>query len=170
MTILFEEETQIPFSFDYRAIATAVIEKALETESFPYEVEVGLTLTDDTAICQINKEFREKDSATDVLSFPMIDYENPGDFSHLEDMDEIFHPETGEVVLGDIVISVDHVMSQAREYGHSVKREYAFLIAHSMLHLMGYDHMEHEEAEIMEQKQRTILDLLNITREEREDV
>ena len=170
MTILFEEETPSPFPFDYKEFASTVIEKALATEDFPYEVEVGLTLTDDAAIGQMNKEFRKMDCATDVLSFPMIEYEHPGDFSHLEDMDEIFHPETGEVILGDIVISVDHVVNQAREYGHSVRREYAFLIAHSMLHLMGYDHMEPDDAEIMEQKQSKILELLNITREERENV
>ena len=75
-----------------------------------------------------------------------------------------------ELILGDIVISVEHVMAQAKEYGHSFKREYAFLIAHSMLHLMGYDHMSPEEASIMEERQSYILDLLHITREEEKNV
>lgn len=170
MTILYEEEVEVDFPFDYKEVATSVILKALDTEQFPYEVEVGLTITDDESIRQINKEFREKDSATDVLSFPLIDYETPGDFSRLEEMDDIFHPDTGEAMLGDIVVSIEHVISQAEEYGHSLRREFAFLIAHSMLHLMGYDHMELKEAEIMEQKQKQILDLLNITREEKDNV
>ena len=78
--------------------------------------------------------------------------------------------ENDELSLGDIVISVDHVLSQAKEYGHSRKREYAFLIAHSMLHLMGYDHMTPDEATLMEEKQSYILDLLHITREEEKNV
>ncbi len=170
MTILFEEEVEFLFPFDYKEVATAVITKALDTEGFPYEVEVGLTMTDDVSICEINRKFRGKDSATDVLSFPLISYETPGDFSGLEEMDDVFHPETGEAMLGDIVVSVDHVASQAKEYGHSMRREFAFLVAHSMLHLMGYDHMVPDEAKIMEEKQKTILDLLNITREEKDNV
>lgn len=170
MTLLLEEELEIPFSFDYKEVATSVIKTALDTEAFPYEVEVGLTLTDDATIHGMNKEFRGKDCATDVLSFPMIEYDDPGDFTHLEELRDVFHPETGEVMLGDIVISVEHVYQQAMEYGHSLKREYAFLIAHSMLHLMGYDHMTPNEAAVMEEKQSKILDLLNITREEKEDV
>lgn len=112
----------------------------------------------------MNAEFREIDRATDVLSFPMVDYEEPGEFEFLEEADEYFHPETGELMLGDIVISKEKVLSQSEEYGHSPRREYAFLIAHSMLHLMGYDHMEEEERLCMEAKQRDILDRLNILR------
>ncbi len=170
MTLLFEEEVDVPFAFPYEEIAKQVIEKALETEGFPYEVEVGLTLTDDEEIHELNKEHRGIDRATDVLSFPMVEYDEPGFFDNLEEMEDIFHPDSGEAMLGDIIISVDHVLSQAEEYGHSTKREYAFLIAHSMLHLMGYDHMTEDEASIMESKQSNILDLLHITREEKENV
>ena len=159
MTLLLEEEVDIPFSFDYRKVAEDVIDKALEVEEFPYEVEVSLVLTDDAAIHELNQQFREMDRSTDVLSFPMMDYPAPGDFS-----------ENDELILGDIVISVDHVLAQAKEYGHSRKREYAFLIAHSMLHLMGYDHMTPDEATLMEEKQSYILDLLHITREEEKNV
>ncbi|MBE5960370.1 MAG: rRNA maturation RNase YbeY, partial [Lachnospiraceae bacterium] len=102
---------------------------------------------------------------TDVLSFPMVDYEVPSDFDHLEESaDDYFNPETGELLFGDIVISVDKVISQAEEYGHSTERELAFLVAHSMLHLCGYDHMEDEERLVMEERQKQILDQLNITR------
>lgn len=167
MTLLLEEEVDIPFSFDYRKVAEDVIDKALEVEEFPYEVEVSLVLTDDAAIHELNQQFREMDRSTDVLSFPMMDYPAPGDFSLL---DLSATSENDELILGDIVISVDHVLVQAKEYGHSRKREYAFLIAHSMLHLMGYDHMTPDEATLMEEKQSYILDLLHITREEEKNV
>ena len=102
-----------------------------------------MTLTDNEGIHAINKEYRQIDRPTDVLSFPMLSYETPGDFSFLSDENEDdFNPDTGEVMLGDIIISVDKVKEQALEYGHSEKREFAFLITHSMLHLFGYDHME----------------------------
>lgn len=167
MTLLLEEETNVPFSFDYKEVAERVIDKALETEGFPYDTEVSLLLTDDAAIKEMNQQFRQIDRATDVLSFPMMDYPAPGDFSML-DLSAV--SEEGELILGDIVISVEHVLSQAREYGHSNKREYAFLIAHSMLHLMGYDHMTEQESAVMEKRQEQILDLLHITREEEKDV
>ena len=95
----------------------------------------------------------------------MLSYENAGDFSKLEDdYDDNLNPDTGEIMLGDIVISVDKVLEQAESYGHTTKREYAFLIVHSMLHLFGYDHMTPEEAAVMEAKQKQILDEMNITR------
>ncbi|MCR5355574.1 MAG: rRNA maturation RNase YbeY [Lachnospiraceae bacterium] len=166
MKYLFEEEVEVPFDFDYKEVAKQVIDMAIDMEEFPFESEVDITLTDDAAIQEINKEFRQLDKSTDVLSFPLIEYKSAGDFSDLENQDDIFNPETGEAMLGDIVISVEHVLKQAEEYGHSIKREYAFLIAHSMLHLMGYDHMTPPEAKIMEEKQENILNALNITREE----
>lgn len=166
MKYLFEEEIEVPFDFDYKEVAKQVIDMALDMEDFPFESEVDITLTDDAAIQEINKEFRQLDKSTDVLSFPLIEYKSAGDFSYLENQDDIFNPETGEAMLGDIVISVEHVLKQAEEYGHSIKREYAFLIAHSMLHLMGYDHMTPPEAKVMEEKQENILNALNITREE----
>ena len=87
--------------------------------------------------------------------FPMIAYEFPADFDGVEDqLDDCVNPDTQEVLLGDIVICVSRVYAQAKEYGHSVKREYAFLITHSMLHLMGYDHMVPEDAALMEAHQR----------------
>ena len=152
MTLNFEAEVNVPFDFDVEALAGEVINFTLEHEDFPYEPEVNL-------------KFREIDRPTDVLSFPMLSYENAGDFSKLEDdYDDNFNPDTGEIMLGDIVISVDKVLEQAESYGHTTKREYAFLIVHSMLHLFGYDHMTPEEAAEMEAKQKQILDEMNITR------
>ena len=154
MSFFLEKETEVDFDFDYETLAKEVVEFSLEHELFPYEAEVNLTLTDNAGIHAINKEYRQIDRPTDVLSFPMLSDENEDDFN----------PDTGEVMLGDIIISVDKVKEQALEYGHSEKREFAFLITHSMLHLFGYDHMEADEAAVMEEHQRKILDALGITR------
>ena len=168
MTLNFEAEVNVPFDFDVEALAGEVINFTLEHEDFPYEPEVNLTLVDNEGIHAINKEFREIDRPTDVLSFPMLSYENAGDFSKLEDdYDDNFNPDTGEIMLGDIVISMDKVWEQAENYGHSREREYAFLIAHSMLHLFGYDHMEEEERKDMEKRQEEILTKTKYTRDER---
>lgn len=165
MTITIEEEVQIPFSFDYKETANRVINAAIDSENFPYESEINLFLVDNETIAEMNQNYREIERPTDVLSFPMIAYDTPGDFSKIEDSTEDnFNPDTGELILGDIVISVPKVLEQAEEYGHSTEREFAFLITHSMLHLFGYDHMETEEAAIMEHKQKAILDSLQITR------
>ena len=168
MTILFDKETEDELSFDYEELLAGVIEGAVAAERCPYECEVNLTLTDNEGIRSLNQEFRELDVPTDVLSFPMVDYVDQGDFSHLDTplaKTKYFNLESGELLLGDIVISVDRAREQAKEYGHSLEREIAFLTAHSMLHLMGYDHMEEKERELMEQKQEKILQDLGITRE-----
>lgn len=164
MTIEFEKEYDKDLGINYEEIADKVINAALDYEECPYEAEVSLTLVDNNRIHDINKEFRDIDRPTDVLSFPMVEYDDAGEFAFLEDEDDCFNPETGELMLGDIIISLDKVEEQSIAYGHSFTREYAFLIAHSMLHLMGYDHMTDDDASIMEAKQRAILDNLNITR------
>lgn len=165
MTITMEEEVEAGFGFDCREMADVVLTCALSHEGFPYEAEIGLTLTDNAAIRQINREYRQIDAPTDVLSFPMLQLPRAGDFSDLEDREEeSFNPDTGEALLGDIVISVEKVKEQAKAYGHSEEREFAFLIVHSVLHLLGYDHMVPEDAAIMENKQEDILKELNILR------
>lgn len=165
MTIQIECEYKKALEFDYEKLLRRVIEASLDEEGCPYEAEVNVVLTDNEEIHKINKEFREIDRPTDVLSFPMLEYETPGNFDFLEEREDCFHPETGELLLGDIMISVERAVEQAEEYGHSLEREMAFLTAHSMLHLCGYDHMEEEERLIMEEKQRLILDKLGITRD-----
>ena len=165
MSLFIEKETDTDFSFDEEALAKEVTDYAIEHEGFPFEAEINLTLTDNDGIHAINKEYRDIDAPTDVLSFPMLSYESAGDFSKLEDdYDDNFNPVTGEIMRGDIIISVDKVKEQAKSYGHSEKREYAFLILHSMLHLFGYDHMTEEESKVMEAKQREVLDNIGITR------
>ena len=165
MTLFYEEEGALKLPFDCQALAREVINGALEYIHCPYEVQVNLLLTMNDEIHEMNRDFRNIDRATDVLSFPMIEYEEPGDFSVIdEESAEAFNPESGELMLGDIVISKEKVLSQAEEYGHLPKREYAFLIAHSMLHLFGYDHMVDEERAVMEAKQKEIMEKVGIFR------
>ena len=164
MTLNLTEECRCDFEFDCHEVAFQVMNAILDKENCPYEATVDLTLTDDRAIHEINLQQRGIDRATDVLSFPMTQFPAAGEFDFLEEEMDSFDPDSGELMLGDIVISVDHVREQAKEYGHSEKREYAFLIVHSMLHLFGYDHMEPEEAQEMQEHQRKILDYLKITR------
>ena len=157
MTIQIEYETERKLEIPYEKLAEKIASHILELEKCPYEISVNLVITD-------NEEFRLIDSPTDVLSFPMIPFEKPADYSVIDDQDEYFDLDTDELLLGDVMISVDRVYSQAQEYGHSIEREFSFLFAHSMLHLLGYDHMTPEEAAVMEQKQAKALDDLGITR------
>ena len=167
MTLIFENEGNYELGFDPKALAHQVIDQVLDMEQCPYEAEAELILTDPENIRRMNREFRGIDRETDVLSFPMTEYPAPAcfDFLETEAGDVCFNPDTGELLLGDIVISVPRAEAQAEEYGHSLRREYAFLIAHSMLHLLGYDHMSPEEAAVMEQKQEAALQALGITRD-----
>ncbi len=169
MTIHIDYETKIKLEFDYQTIIHRVINGSCDLIQCPYETEVNVILTDNAAIQEINKEQREIDAPTDVLSFPMIEYEVPGDFTFLEHEEDYctqdyFNPDSGELMLGDIILSVEKVVKQASDYGHSPIRELAFLVAHSMMHLFGFDHMEPSEAVVMEQKQQEVLEQLGITR------
>ena len=148
------------------AFIRKVIRTALTAEGVDFPCEIDVRLTNDNTIHEINREMREVDRATDVLSFPNIPFETEADFSIVEEnCSDYFQPDSGELILGDIILSVDRICSQAESYGHSRKREFAFLVAHSMLHLCGYDHETPEEAAVMEQKQETILSALGLTRD-----
>lgn len=166
MTIYFENESEIDFSpeFDPEDLCEEILDAFLDYVQCPFETEVSLLLVSKEKIQEINKETRNIDNATDVLSFPMNHYPIAEDFSHLENCPDAFHPETGELLLGDIVISVEHIKKQAEDYGHSRKREFAFLLVHSLLHLIGYDHMEDGERIIMEKKQKDFLSSIGIER------
>lgn len=164
--IFLENETDIELGFDYCEVAEKVVNKALEQEKCPFECEVNILLTDNDSIHDINRETRDIDRPTDVLSFPNLFFETPGIYSIDEnDMSDYLDPETGLIVLGDIIISLEKVIEQSDEYGHSTLREFAFLIAHSMLHLSGYDHMEPDEAKVMEERQESVLAALGINRD-----
>lgn len=167
MALYYEEEVAFDVEFSAEKVAEAVINQVADMEAVPYEFDIYVTMVDNEAIHEINKEHRGIDRPTDVLSFPNLDFDAPGDFSLIEENEaNYFDPETGMLLMGDIVISVEKVAEQALEYGHSKKREFAFLVAHSMLHLCGYDHMEPEEAAVMEAKQKEALEAVGITRED----
>lgn len=166
MTSYVENETDVSFPFTMQEILEQIMETVLETENCPYETTVNLLLTDRNGIREYNREYRDLDKETDVLSFPNIPFIKAGDITVVEeDEAAYFDPDSGELVLGDIILSADHVAAQAQEYGHSLLREFAFLTAHSMFHLCGYDHMTPQEATIMERKQEEVLEQLKITRD-----
>ena len=166
MTFYAENETSCTFNFDWESIFQQVALAVLDSEKCPYETEVNLLLTDNAGIQEFNRENRNIDAPTDVLSFPNIEYDEPANFESVEEYQaDYFEPDSGELILGDIIISVDKVKQQALEYGHSEKREFAFLVAHSMLHLCGYDHMTPEEEQEMITKQEVVLNNLGITRD-----
>lgn len=166
MTSYVENETEIELPFDMKDILDKIMDAVMEMEKCPYETSVNLLLTDNEGIRYYNREYRDIDKETDVLSFPNIAFEKEGDFSHVEDAQaDCFDPDSGELLLGDIILSVDRIQEQSKEYEHSLLREFAFLTAHSMFHLCGYDHMVPEEAIVMENKQEEILRKLGITRE-----
>lgn len=166
MTSYVDNETETEFSFDMQDILERIMGTVMDMEHCPYETTVNLLLTDNAGIQTYNKDYRGQDRETDVLSFPNIPFEHAGDFTLVESSEaDYFDPDSGELVLGDIILSVERIQSQAQEYGHSELREFAFLTAHSLFHLCGYDHMDVEEASVMEEKQETVLTKLGITRE-----
>ncbi|WP_304942027.1 rRNA maturation RNase YbeY [Vallitalea guaymasensis] len=165
MSIIINNDTEQNFSKEYADIINKVIAVSLDQEKCPYEIEVSVTITNNEEIRKINREHRDMDKPTDVLSFPLIDFTNPSEFDDIdEDNDEWFDLDTGELMLGDIIISLERAYEQAKEYGHSIEREIGFLTAHSMLHLMGYDHIINEEEQVMNAKQQQILNEVGLKR------
>ena len=159
MTIYIENESDIKLNIPYRKIIEDSINLSLDFEKVTYECEISVTIVDDERIHEINKEFREIDRSTDVLSFPLNEFEKVADWQNFDEDKASFNYDTGELMLGDIILSAEHIIKQANEYGHTRKRELAFLVIHSILHLLGYDHMTKEDEEKMFSRQRQILDL-----------
>lgn len=165
MTILLENEENASFGFPIQEQLELLTEYVLDHEKFPYEAEVSVSIVSKEEIHEINKKFRQVDRPTDVLSFPMLEFEYPGDFSSETFENSLTTSfESQELLLGDIVLCTDIIKRQAKEYGHSEKREFSFLVVHSLLHLLGYDHMEEEERVQMEEHQREIMSGLKIGR------
>ena len=156
--IIENEQDKIEVTDEMTNMIKTVCEAVMDMEECGFDAEISVTLTDNENIRELNREHRNIDRATDVLSFPMLDFD--GDEADAEyDYDEDL------VILGDIVISLEKAQEQANEYNHSMRREVAFLTAHSMLHLLGYDHVDDEEGErIMREKQDRVLTALKITR------
>ena len=175
LIIEFENETEINtddngFIPDERLneIAASVCKRALELHSIDSLCKVSLMVVNSSTIREYNKSQRGIDSVTDVLSFPNIPFTplNKGDvniFNELNNADYV-DPEDGRIILGEIVICYERVISQAKDYGHSYEREFAFLTAHSILHLLGYDHIEEADRIEMEDKQKEILEPLGFKR------
>ncbi len=155
LRIYFEnEQEKYPVSYNLKMLLREAIETTLDFEDFQNVCEVSLTFTDNEGIRELNKKFRQMDKPTDVLSFPLFDFE--GEFEE---------PPIDEIIsnLGDIVISLERAKEQAEEFGHSFKREVAFLTVHSMLHLLGYDHERSEEEDReMRSKQSEIMKIMGL--------
>ena len=150
MDVLFENNTNEEINYK---LIEKVISEALRYEGVNDNTEVSVTMVDNEEIRKINNKFRNIDRATDVLSFPLIDFDN-----------ESLPDDGSKIYLGDIIISIERAKEQAKEYGHSIDREIGFLTAHSMLHLLGYDHMVPEEEKEMFAKQEEILNNLGLRR------
>lgn len=144
----------------------SVIEFALKEEEVYIDCEISMLFVDNEEIRDINNETRGIDRATDVLSFPMLDYDNKKVFKEMykdNSFDATFM-DGEELVLGDIVLSLERTLEQSKEYNHSFEREACYLVVHSVLHLLGYDHMEDEDKKIMRKREEEILEKLDITR------
>ena len=142
-----------------RALIRKAVSETLRGEAFPRPAEVSVSFVDNEEIHALNLEYRGKDKPTDVLSFPMWEKKELDTGTAAGDID----PENDAVLLGDIVISAEKAVEQAAEYGHSPEREFAFLSVHSTLHLLGYDHVDEDEALEMEALEKEILDAYGLT-------
>lgn len=165
MTVYFEDEAGISFGFDPEEKVEEVIAFVRDHVECPYDIEVSVTLVDTDTIRQVNSQFRQIEKVTDVLSFPMMEYDSPRDFGGQAFQNSLsLSPDTQEMILGDILLCSEVVKRQAEEYGHSELREFCFLVVHSMLHLFGYDHIQEEDRREMEEEQRKIMERLGINR------
>lgn len=160
MTISIDNRSDWELNHQYERLIEKTILESLHYEEFDEDCEISVSIVNNEEIKQINKQFRKIDKPTDVLSFPQLLFEEGGVVeSQIVDVNE-----KDEVVLGDIVISIDKAIEQAQEYGHGLEREIAFLTAHSMLHLLGYDHIEAQEEKEMFAHQKEILKKIGISR------
>lgn len=160
--ILIEnEQSEIEIGDEIEELIKECSDAVLEYEECDFDAEISVSIVDEAQIKALNKEYRNKDSVTDVLSFPMLEFDEDGKI-----ICDDFEFDNDVILLGDIVICAKRASEQAKEYGHSFMREIAFLTVHSMLHLLGYDHEHSEDMEQeMFRKQKEILDKMGITRE-----
>ncbi|MTK11396.1 MAG: rRNA maturation RNase YbeY [Clostridiaceae bacterium] len=166
MIFIDNRQDKICVSEELEGTIESVIEYALKEEEVNIPCEVSVVFVDNEEIREINKENRNIDKATDVLSFPMLEYPEGSVFKdvylnhkfHVSDLDN------GNLILGDIVLSLEKAEEQRKEFGHSFLREAAYLTVHSVLHLLGYDHMEEEEKNVMRKREEEILNKFHLTR------
>jgi probable rRNA maturation factor len=166
MILLDDRQLKINVDDTLVKLVEEVIDFALKSEGIKLDYEVSIIFVDNQKIREINKEFRNIDKETDVLSFPMLDYVEGKVYKdlylHTKLEDSFF--DDGKLVLGDIAISLEKSMEQCKEFGHSFERETAYLTVHSILHLLGYDHMLEDEKEIMRKREEEILNNFNLER------
>ena len=166
MILEFEDEKGL-LDEQTRELMQRCADAAQRTEGVSCPLSVFISVVGDEEIRTINREQRNKDASTDVLSFPTVNYpkgKTAGQCEHL--LREEYDPDTDACALGDIVISMDHVRAQAAEYGHSERREYGYLLTHGLFHLMGYDHMTDEDKPVMRAMEEKSLASIGLTREE----
>ena len=149
MSFILEEEVTVPFQFEYDALAEKVINACLDYAKFPYEAEVNLTLTDNEGIHVINKEFRQIDRPTDVLSFPIYTKEEIDDLKN-KNVEE-------DISLGDLILCMDVIEEHSIEYNTGLDREMLYMITHGVCHLLGFDHEIAEEKAVMRMREEEIL-------------
>lgn len=154
------EQKKILVTKELRNLIKKVLKNGLTFMEFEENCEISILLVDNQEIHQLNKLHRDIDRPTDVLSFPMFEYDEDGEI----DISECDFGENGEILLGDIVISLERAKEQADEFGHSFEREVGFLTAHSLLHLLGYDHMDKDEETEMFELQEEILKICDLPR------
>lgn len=154
-------ETEVEDAQGVRELIQACATRVLESEGVPFDAEIDVTVVDADAIRQLNAEYRDKDAVTDVLSFPMYEFYNG---EPQEELDA--EPDTGCVMLGDMILCYTRAVEQAAEFGHSPARECGYLTTHSVLHLLGYDHERNDEdTRLMRVKEEDNLTFLGLTRE-----
>lgn len=157
--IIFENQQDLMnLTDEHISIIENVVSKTLELENFNIDTIVSVTAVDNEQIHSLNNEFRGVDRPTDVLSFPVVEFENG---KMIENSGDYFED---KLILGDIIFSAEKLKEQSIEYGHSFERELGFLVCHSTLHLLGYDHETEEERQVMRQKEENTLQTLNLTR------
>lgn len=167
MIIIENEQDIVKLDNKHYDLIKNAINTTLNLEGVLYNVEISVTVVDNKSIRDINKETRSIDEKTDVLSFPMIEYESFKTYKDLyKDYDfPVYYFNGDDLLLGDIVISAEQCKIQAKEYNHSFKREISYLTVHSTLHLLGYDHINLKEKNIMRLKEEEILKVLEIQRD-----
>ncbi len=161
MIIIENEQEKVVIDKKIESLIEKTIKLCMKSEQLDKDYEVSVLIVDDDEIRDINNEHRDIDKSTDVLSFPMVDFKDGKLICDEGDYDL----EMGELMLGDIIISAETAERQAEAYGHSFEREIAFLTAHSCFHLLGYDHMEKTEEEVMFKKQEDILKEIGLPRD-----
>ncbi|MDF2883498.1 MAG: hypothetical protein K0R54_4055 [Clostridiaceae bacterium] len=166
MVLLDNRQNKIEITEELEANIKEMIDFTLNEEELKIDYEISVIFVDNNQIKKLNKQFRSIDRVTDVLSFPMLEYEKGKVYKQIY-IDHVFNDydlDDGKLVVGDIALSLEKAMEQSKEFGHSFQREVCYLLIHSVLHLLGYDHIDEEDKTIMRKNEEYILNKFNINR------